>query len=291
MTAGQGPYGTPEGRDGGSGEPDEQGWGGQHQPAYGRPSHDDAPQGQQSGQPTSGEPAHGQPQHGQSPYGQSPYGQPPYGQPPYGQPPYGQSPYGQSPYGQPPSGPPQYPGYGAAPSAPTGFGAPRPVERPLTVRAGIGAFVASIVFSLVMQAITWANWDTLVDPATAFPRGEGLTDEEAEVGAAVMGSLGTVSLIVGVVSTAVFAMFVWFAWRGHNWARIVLWILGGLDILFGLMGVLASGALGVPTLPVVTALGWFEILAGVVGVVLLALAPSSEWYRYRGWLRVTRQPG
>ena len=45
--------------------------------------------------------------------------------------------------------PPSYPGYGVAPSAPTGYGAPTPVERPLTVRAGIGAFVGSIVLSLV----------------------------------------------------------------------------------------------------------------------------------------------
>ena len=38
-------------------------------------------------------------------------------------------------YGQP------YPGYAPAPSAPTGYGAPPAMERPVTVRAGIGAFV------------------------------------------------------------------------------------------------------------------------------------------------------
>jgi hypothetical protein len=260
MTAGQGPYGNPAGQGGEPGQPDAQGWG--------------APQDQ---------PAQDQPQYGQ-PAGQPQYGQP-TGQPQYGQP-TGQPPYGQPPYGQPP-----YPGYGAAPSAPTGYGAPRPVERPVTVRAGIGAFVASIVFSLVAQAITWANWDTLVDPATAFPRGEGISEEEAQFTASLMNSMGTVSLVIGVLATAVFALFVWFAWRGHNWARIVLWILGGLDILAGLFGVLASGALDVPTLPVLTALGWFEVLADVVAVVLLALAASNEWYRYRGWLRATGQPG
>ena len=30
---------------------------------------------------------------------------------------------------------------------------------------------------------------------------------------------------------AAYAMFVWFAWRGRNWARIVLWVLGGLGLL------------------------------------------------------------
>jgi hypothetical protein len=268
MTAGQGPYGNPAGQGGSSGEPEAQGWG--------------APQEQ---------PQQGQPQYGQPPYGQPQHGQPQQGQPQYGQPQQGQSPYGQSPYGQPPYGQPQYPGYGPAPSAPTGYGAPRPVDRPVTVRAGIGAFVASIVFSLVAQAITRAHWDTLVDPATAFPTGEGLSEEEAEFTASLMSSMGTVSLVIGLVSTAVFALFVWFAWRGHNWARIVLWILGGLDILAGLFGVLASGAMDVPTLPVLTALGWFEVLADVVAVVLLAMAASSEWYRYRGWLRATGQPG
>jgi hypothetical protein len=47
----------------------------------------------------------------------------------------------------------------------------------------------------------------------------------------------------------------------------------------------------VETLPVLTFLSWVEMLFDAVAIVLLALAPSNEWFRYRGWLRATGQPG
>jgi hypothetical protein len=267
MTAGQGPgpYGTPAGQGDAPEQSDPQGWG--------------APQGQ---------PPYGQPPQGQPPYGQPPQAQSPYGPPPQGQPPYGQSPYGQSPYGQPP-----YPGYGPAPSAPAGFGAPRPVERPVTVRAGIGAFVGSIVLSVVAHVLTLLNWDEVMAGALTSAEADlgGLPAEEAQLAADFAETFGVIGFVVGLLATAVFALFVWFAWKGHNWARIVLWVLAGLGILFGLIGAGSSAALGLVTLPTIQFLSWFEILFDAVAIVLLALKPSHEWYRYRGWLRATGQPG
>jgi hypothetical protein len=67
---------------------------------------------------------------------------------PYGPPQGWNAPTGQPPYGQ------QYPGY-----------APTSQEPPLTVRAGIGAFVAGIVMSLVIEVVRLLNWDTLFGPA------------------------------------------------------------------------------------------------------------------------------
>ena len=250
MTAGQGPgpYGDPVEQGGAEGQPDPQGTG--------------------------------------APQGQPPYGQPPQGQPPYGQPPYGQSPYGQPPYGQPPYGqPPQYGWYGAAPSATFGYGVPAPVERPLTVRAAIGAFVGSIVLSVVAQVITFLNWDTVED----FVLGgtADFSQEEAEVFAGMTDAFGTIGLVIGALFTALFALFVWFAWKGHNWARVVLWILAGLGVILAPLG----WAAGTSPLPVLDALAGFELVLDVVAIVLLALKPSNEWYRYRGWLRATGQPG
>ncbi len=285
MTSGQTPYGDPAGEAGPSGEPDATGRGSsQDQPTAGQPQYGQP----QPGQDPYGQPQYGQPQYGQPEPGQNPYGQPQYGQNPYGQPQYGQNPYGQPPYGQQP-----FPGYGPIPSAPTGFGAPQPVDRPVTVRAGIGLFVGSIILSLVAAVITWFNQDELADLAAnaPLPGFEDLTEEEAAAAAEMAGSFGTFGLLFGLLGTAIFALFVWFAWRGHNWARIVLWILAGLGVLFGLVGVAFSSALGVPTLPILTALAWFELLFDAVAIVLLALRPSNEWYRYRGWLRATGQPG
>ena len=105
---------------------------------------------------------------------------------------------------------------------------------PLTVRAGIGAFVGSIVLSLVATVITLLNLDTLsrlaaTGPVATFPRGSGAVRRHGR-------HLRHVGLVVGLVFTGVFALFVWFAWRGHNWARIVLWVLAGLGIVFGTIG-------------------------------------------------------
>lgn len=229
------------------------------------------------GNPTEegGAPGQPGPQSWAPPQGQSPYGQ--QGQPPYGQPPYGQ----QTPY----------PGYGAASSAPIGYGAPTPLERPVTVRAGIGAFVGSIVLSLVGSVITALNMEALSGLA-AMGSGLGeLSAEEAEMAAAMGDTFGAIGLVLGLVFTGVFALFVWFAWRGHNWARIVLWVLAGLGIVLGVIGAGVSSSFGVPTLPVLSFLAWVEMLFDAVAIVLLALKSSSEWYRYRGWLRATGQPG
>ncbi|MFP5371316.1 MAG: hypothetical protein ACLGI3_11295 [Actinomycetes bacterium] len=305
MTSGQPPYGDRPGEAGASGEPDATGQGPSQErspsgePPYGRPQQGQNPYEQpQYGQPPAQQSPYAQPQPGQDPHGpppsaENPYGQPAYGQPQYGQQ-YGQNPYGQQQYGQNPYGQPQYgqqpfQGYGPAPSAPAGFGAPQPVDRPVTVRAGIGLFVGSIILSLVAALITWLNQDELADLAAnaPFPGMEDLTEEEVAAAADMAGSFGA----VGLIGTAIFALFVWFAWRGHNWARIVLWVLAGLGLLFGLIGVAFSSAMGVPTLPILTALAWFELLFDAVAIVLLALRPSNEWYRYRSWLRATGQPG
>lgn len=269
MTAGEGPgpHGDPAGRVDGSEQPGQQDGG--------------APQGQSAPGAPYGQPPYGQPQYGQPPYGQPQSGQPPYGQPQYGQPQYGQPPYGQQPY----------PGYGAAPAAPSGHGAPAPVERPLTVRAGIGAFVGSIALSIAGYVITLLNLDTVAELATDQPGMGEMSREEAEMVAAMSDTFGAVGLGIGLLFTGVFALFVWFAWRGQNWARIVLWVLGGLGIVFSLIGAGMSSSFGVATLPALTVLTWFEVVFDAVAIVLLALKPSNEWYRYRSWLRATGQPG
>jgi hypothetical protein len=206
-----------------------------------------------------------------------PAGQPEQGGPPQGwNAPPAPPPYGQQ-YGQ------QYPGYGPPPGAPTGYGAPPTMERPVTVRAGIGAFVGSIVLSVVAQVISALNWETAFAPRLDASLDD-LSGEEADIAASLMDSFGVFALVLGLVFTAVFALFVWFAWRGHNWARITLWVLAGLGIAFGLVGVAAGSPL-----PMLTALGAFELLFDIAGVVLLALKPSNEWYRFRSWQRATGQ--
>lgn len=186
----------------------------------------------------------------------------------------------------PPPPVPQYPGYAPAPSAPTGYGpppgVPQTMERPMTVRAGLGAFLGSMALSAVAQVVTLLNWREVIDWAFANAGIEPGADTDAAMAGAEAGA--KIGIVVGFLFIAVYGLFVWFAWRGRNWARIVLWVLAGLGIVSGLAGL----AVGSP-LPFLSALGVFQLLLLIAAAVLLALKPSHEWYRFRGWQRATGQ--
>jgi Family of unknown function (DUF6264) len=221
------------------------------------------PQGQ-PGQPPGGSPQYGQqpPPYGQSPpYGQPPYGQSPqYGQPEYGQPQYGQPQYGQPQYGQQPGGFDPYP---AAPQGGGGWGAPSaPTARPTTVKAGIGAFLANTLLGLVSSLITFADLNDLVDTTA---RDAGLSPDDVRTGVLV-------GAVIGLLFLVAYLLVLWFAWKGRNWARIVLWVLGGLSVLSGLVSLGAGGGL-------LSTIGVLQLLLVIAGIVLLALKPSNDWYR------------
>ena len=199
--------------------------------------------------------------------------QPPQGPPanPGQQPPYGQPP----PYGQQPP----Y-GYAPAPSAPPGRGGPTPErrEQPTTVRIGIGAFVATLVLGLVSAVSQFSDPDDLVDELQA--QDPSITEDVARTAL-------TVGIVFGLLIVGLQALFIWFAWKGRNWARIVLFVLGGITVVFGLAGLSGGTATGANGF--LTSMAVFQWLLTLVGVVALALKPSSEWYRHEGWRRrVTR---
>jgi hypothetical protein len=94
-----------------------------------------------------------------------------------------------------------------------------------------------------------------------------------------------VGVVFGLLLVAAYGMFVLLAWRGRNWARIVLWVLGGLGLAGSLLSVAGRGS----PVPFLTGISAFQGLLLLVAVVTLALTPSNEWFRYQGWLRATGQ--
>ena len=219
-------------------------------------------------------------EHGGTPQQQPGWGQPP-SVPPYGGqvPPYGTPPGGYSP--APPPPPPAYGGYGPAPSAPPGWGgqAPTPVERPATVRFGLGAFVAELILGLIGGIYVLSNYNSIIQRAldqanvnTKLP--------ESSIRAALIGGAAFALVIV-----ALEVMFIAFAWNGRNWARVVLWVFGGLGIVSGLIGLSTNSQYG----GFYATLSIFQWLLTIIGVVLLALKPSNDWFRYRKWRRMTGQ--
>jgi hypothetical protein len=235
-----------------------------------------------SGQGGSTEEPAGQPgEQGQA--GGQGWNQPPQPQPPQ-QPSY---PAGPPSY---PAAPPSYPpapGYGAAPAASWGT-PPKAVERPVTVRAGIGAFMANLILGVIGAIVTFTQLDELIARGLAQARAQG---QNIPSGADALThdtvrAVILVGSIIGLVLLGLEAMFLWFAWNGRNWARIVLWVIGGFGIIGGLFSLFGGAS---STSGFLDALSIIQFLLVLAGVVLLALAPSSEWYRYRRWLRDTGQ--
>lgn len=196
---------------------------------------------------------------------------PPYGAP--GQPAPGQ------PYGPPPGQ--QWPPYPAPPLPQATYDGPVPTERPLAVRAGLGGFVGAIVLSVISAVVTFLNWDVLVADALSRLQAQGRLDPATVKASADLGL--KFGIIAAILSVVLYGLFVWFAWRGRNWARIVLWVLGGLGLLGGLLSLAGPSS----PVPFLNGLNVFRVLLELVGVVALALKPANEWFRYQRWLRAT----
>jgi hypothetical protein len=186
---------------------------------------------------------------------------------------YGQQPgaYGEQPgYGQQPGGYGQQ-GWAAYPPAP-GYGQPSgpsaPTPRPTTVTYGVGAFAADTLLGLLGSIVVLAGFDTYVDDVA---RSAGVGPDTLRAGVMV-------GAVIGVVLLVVYLVLLWFAWQGRNWARIVLWVLGGLSLLSGLAGLGSNTG-------IVAVIGILQLLLLMAGIVLLALKPSNDWYRAEGQRR------
>ena len=207
-------------------------------------------------------------------WGQPPQGGP--GQPPQGygqQPPqgYGQQPpqgYGQQGYGQQS---PQGYGQGGYPSAPqAGFGAPgQAPPRPATVTNGIYAFVAATVVGLISSIITFASFDAILDNAY---RDAGIDPNSVDASVSDIGTgAATAGAVIGLIFFAAYCAVIWFAYQGKNWARIVLFVLGGLSLL-SVFNIAGTGV------ALITITSIIQLVLIAVGIFFLAQKPSNQWY-------------
>jgi len=150
------------------------------------------------------------------------------------------------------------------------------------VRAAVVCFIAYIVLNLISAIIQFSDIDNLITQSLANAGSSAASISRSTIRTAVIAGG-----IIGLLFAALECLFIWFAWNGRNWARIVLWVIGGLGVVSGLIGL--GGSVYLPGF--LRGLSIFSFLLVLAGVVLLALKPSNEWYRYRGWLRATGQRG
>jgi hypothetical protein len=160
------------------------------------------------------------------------------------------------------------------------------MERPSTVRFGLGAFIAGLILGAIGLIYEALNFSAILDVARA-QLSQQQSDQISQITPDLERTILILSLVIGLVVLAIEALFVWFAWQGRNWARIVLWVVAGLSVVFGGVGLASSSYLP----GFVQGLSICQWLLSAVAIVLLALKPSNEWYRYRKWLRATGQRG
>lgn len=140
----------------------------------------------------------------------------PYAQPPnagQASPSYGQQP---PPYGQPPAFDP----------AAAGYGQPIPPPKPILNAVKLMFVGAALAALTTLLTLVFLDRDALINDAVEqadISRG----DAEAAVNAFVNGSI-----IIGVISIA---LWIWMAFmnrKGRLWARVTATVLGGLNIIF-----------------------------------------------------------
>lgn len=170
------------------------------------------------------------------------------------------------------------------PPPPPGSEAPpqQPLERPTTVSYAIYALVANLMIGLISSVLGFANRNANIEQAL---RDAGLDPSSTSaVSSAETVFTVAVALVIGLGFVALWALFIWFAWKGRDWARIAIWVLGGIS-LFSAFGAFSSPVGSVVALTVVS------LLLTLTAVVLLALKPSNDWYRYQGDARKYNWPG
>ena len=190
---------------------------------------------------------YGQPDHGQQPdYGQPAYGQPDYGQPASGQPAYGQ-PYGQGAPGQP----------------------VRPTEMPASVATAVKLLWASIALSVLSTLLTFVLLDSIVDKALEDAGMTGDVDTDLVRASAIAG--GIFGLVIGVGITLLLLTFIK---KGANWARITYTVLGGLGLLFGLIGLVNQP-------PLLLVLSLLSLVLTAATLFFLWKKESNPWFAKR----------
>jgi hypothetical protein len=171
---------------------------------------------------------------------------------------------------------PDHPGYAPAPSAPQDQSAPR-LERPLVVRAGLGAFVAELILWVVELGVELTDFDGFVDRAVA-----GLADNP-DLTEEMLRTATWLAVVVLVLFAGLQALFIWLAWQGRNWARIVLCVIGGLAAI-GLLSAVGSQD---GRTAFVASVDVFRLVLNAAGFALLLQKPAQEWYRERRRQRIS----
>jgi hypothetical protein len=154
-------------------------------------------------------------------------------------------------HGDLPPAPPPREGEGQAP------------QRPASVDTSFMLWLVAAAIGVISSLLSFGTQDELA----------------AEMGVAADTGANAAGTVVGLIVIGIWIAVVFAMRNGKNWARIVLAVLGGLNVVFGLFGLLALGILF--SLGITGALqGLLSIasLAAVVAAIVFMFKPDANYY-------------
>ncbi|SNR93998.1 hypothetical protein SAMN06265360_13812 [Haloechinothrix alba] len=138
--------------------------------------------------------------------------------------------------------------------------------RPKSVDTAFMLWMVNVVVGILSSLLALASQDAIVEESADRL---GVAVDQAETGAAG----GTAGIIFGLVIAVIFAGLAFAMRGGANWARIVLTVLGGLGLLFGLIGLMV--------LPVYFAIGFLGSLIGLLEIASLVIIAAAIVFMFR----------
>ncbi|MGH3835811.1 MAG: hypothetical protein ACRDSF_08915 [Pseudonocardiaceae bacterium] len=156
----------------------------------------------------------------------------------------------------PPSG-----GYPAGP-------APLRGTRPKEVEISFWLWIATVVLGVLGVVVMYIQIDLLrAELVNSLLAQDSTVDRSTVERFATVGSV--VAIVIGLVLVGAQLFLVFLMRGGRNWARIVLAVLGGVVVLFGLLGLAASVS------------GLLQLLLLVGAIVTMFLPAANAWFRPR----------
>jgi hypothetical protein len=140
----------------------------------------------------------------------------------------------------------------------------QPGERPPPVTNAVRLMFLRVGIGLISIIVLFATKNDLKKQLVK----NNVNATDSTVNAAI-----AVGAVIGIVFLVLYALLAVKVSKGRNWARIVTWVLAGLGILFGLIG------LGSPAPGLSRILSILDLLIDVAIVVLLAQPVSSRYFK------------
>lgn len=149
--------------------------------------------------------------------------------------------------------------------------APQPVEQPQSIRTAVRLMYVGAALSLLGVLLTFTQTDAIRDAIEESD--DSLTASEIDTVYNITIASAVVAGLIGV------GLWVWMAVKngqGRSWARVVATVLGALNILFTLFGLVGETATSLTVVMSLISLA----LAGVI-LFLLFRPESSRFYDFR----------